>query len=50
MLQEWTDPGSGSGSGSYLAGLQDVDLLFVDSVSVLLQEALTLILHLQTSS
>ena len=38
---------SGSGSGFYLTGLQDVDLLFVDGVSVLLQEALTLILHLQ---
>lgn len=35
------------GSGSYLAGLQDVDLLLVDCVSVLFQEAITLILHLQ---
>lgn len=35
------------GSGSYLAGLQDVDLLLVDGVSVLFQEAVTLILHLQ---
>lgn len=34
--------------GSYLAGFQDVDLLLVDGVSVLLQEAFTLILHLWT--
>lgn len=38
---------TGSGSGSHLAGLQDVDLLLIDGVSVLLQEAFTLILHLQ---
>lgn len=36
-----TDP------GSYLAGLQDVDLLFINSVSVLLQEAVALILYLK---
>lgn len=34
------------GSGSYLTGLQDVDLLLVDSVSVLFQKAFTLIFHL----
>lgn len=32
---------------SHLAGLQDFDLLIINSVSVLHQEAFTLILHLQ---
>lgn len=35
---------------SHLAGLQDVDLLIINGVSVLYQEAITLILHLQKNN
>lgn len=36
------------GSCSYLTGLQDIDLLLIHGVSVLFQEAFTLIFHLLT--